>query len=203
MAGLLGTDVLPSNRVGLLGGTFDPPHIGHLIAALEARFAVGLEEVLFVPAGDPWQKTAARPVTPARHRLAMVEAAIDGLDGLRASSIEVDRKGPSYTVDTLADLTEPGQRLALIVGADAAGRLETWHRWRDLPELADLVVVTRPGITAAGPTWWPAEVVEMPAIGVSSTDLRRRFTGGEPVEVQTPRSVVTYARQHRLYADGR
>ncbi|MCP5027037.1 MAG: nicotinate (nicotinamide) nucleotide adenylyltransferase [Actinomycetia bacterium] len=188
--------------VGLLGGTFDPPHIGHLIAALEVRFAAGLDGVVLIPAGDPWQKSEARAITPAVHRLAMVRSAVQGLDGLSVSTVEVDRRGPSYTVDTLRELTSPDTRLALIVGSDAARHLDTWDRYEELPGLADLIMVTRSGSSAQGPSWWPAQIVEMPLIGVSSTDLRRRFTLGEPVDVQTPPSVVAYVSENRLYADG-
>ena len=104
-------------------------------------------------------------------------------------------------VDTLCELAAPDTRLALIVGADSARYLDTWERYEELPALADLIVVTRPGSAAEGPAWWPAQIVEMPLIGVSSTDHRRRFTVGEPVDGQTPPSVVAYVREHRLYAD--
>ncbi len=187
--------------VGLLGGTFDPPHIGHLIAALAGSFPADSARMVLVPAGDPWQKTAERAITPAHHRLAMVRAAIQGLEGLSVDPVEVERDGPSFMVDTLLELSAPDLRLALVLGSDAARHLNTWNRYDELPELADLIIVSRPGTMPLAPDWWPARVVEIPLIGVSSSDLRRRFTQGEPVDAQTPPAVVAYAREHRLYAD--
>ena len=127
-------------RLGLLGGTFDPPHIGHLVAAINVRHALGLGRVLLVVANVPWQKVGSRSVSPAEDRLAMVEAAVAGIDGLEASDLEIRRGGPSYTIDTLVDLAEadPAGERFLILGADAAAGLDTWERGELLPDLATL-----------------------------------------------------------------
>lgn len=192
-------------RTGVLGGTFDPPHIGHLLAALNVRHALGLDEVLLVVANDPWQKTSERPITPAADRLAMVEAAADGLDGLVASDLELRRGGPSYMVDTLAELGErdPAGERFLILGADAAAGLPTWHRADDLPALATLVLVDRPGIPCPPPPeGWSFERVEIPRIELSSTDLRQRVADGRPLDLLVTPAVWSCIRQRRLYGFG-
>ncbi|MFQ5558280.1 MAG: nicotinate-nicotinamide nucleotide adenylyltransferase, partial [Acidimicrobiales bacterium] len=120
--------VVGGERLGVLGGTFDPPHHGHLATALEVRHRLRLDRVLLVVANDPWQKTALQPVTPAVDRLALVRAAVEGLDGLEANADEIDRGGESYTADTLAALRRrhPAAALFVIVGSDAAEGLDTW-----------------------------------------------------------------------------
>ncbi len=190
-----------TQRVGVFGGTFDPPHIGHLVAALEVRYALGLDRVLMVVANEPWQKVSGRPVTPAADRLAMVEAAVAPLDGLEASDLEIRRGGPSYTVDTLVELRGSGlSELFLVVGADAAAGLESWRRATELRGLAELVLVDREGaMPAEGPDGWPSTKVRVPRLDVSSTDLRDRFGRGAPVELLVPRGVVEVARQRGLY----
>ncbi|MBV9255052.1 MAG: nicotinate-nicotinamide nucleotide adenylyltransferase, partial [Actinobacteria bacterium] len=117
-------------KLGVLGGTFDPVHIGHLVAAVNARHTLDLDQVLLVVANVPWQKAGARVITPAPDRLAMVRAAVDDVDGLEASDLEIARGGESYTVDTLAELQRihPGAELYLIVGADLVAELDTWER---------------------------------------------------------------------------
>ena len=192
----------PGRRTGVLGGTFDPPHIGHLLAALNVRHALDLDEVLLVVANDPWQKTAERPVTPAADRLAMVQAAIEGLDGLVASDVEIGRGGPSYMVDTLAELAaaDPDGERFLIVGADAAAGLLTWDRAEQLPGLATLVLVDRPGIECdAPPPGWPLRRVEIPRIELASTELRARVADGRPLDLLVPQGVWSVIRDRRLY----
>ena len=189
-------------RLGLLGGTFDPPHIGHLLAAVNVRRALSLDEVLLVVANDPWQKSGSRSITAAADRLAMVRAASEGLDGVEASDLEIERGGPSYTIDTVEQVlaTAPGTEVFIIVGADAAGAIDTWHRCRELPALASLVVVDRLGVAApAPPSWWPAIHVEIPCVELSSTDLRARVVDGRPLDVLVPPAVVTCIEQRRLY----
>lgn len=189
-------------RLGVLGGTFDPPHVGHLLAAVNVRRALSLDEVLLVVANDPWQKSGTRRITPAEDRLAMVRAAVEGVDGVLASAIEVERGGPSYTVETVEELlaVEPGAEIFVIVGADAAGGLDTWERCKDLAALAELVVVDRLGASAPPPPdWWPATHVEIPRIELSSTDLRERVADGRPLDYLLPASVVTCIRERRLY----
>lgn len=191
-------------RIGVFGGTFDPIHVGHLVTAVNVRHALALDCVLLVVANDPWQK-ATLPVTPAPHRLAMVEAAVAGVDGIQASSIEIERGGVSYTADTLADLhrAHPGAELYVILGSDAAASLATWERIDEVLAAGRLVVVTRPGPDDAGPPPHGDHlVVEVPRLEVSSTDLRARFVDGRPLEWLVPEPVVHVIRQRGLYAEG-
>lgn len=202
------TSVTPGGaaaRVGLLGGTFDPPHIGHLAAAVNARHQLGLDEVLLVPNGDPWQKRGTRAVTPGRLRLELAEAAVRGLPGVRTSAIEVERPGASYTVDTVEELEErwPGVELTLVVGRDAAAGLATWERHADLLARVRVAVVDRPGPRLPLPDLGEgARWVDIPQLDVSSTDLRRRVGAAEPIDVLTPGSVVELIHRHGLYRDG-
>ena len=193
-------------RIGVLGGTFDPPHFGHLAAALEVRHRLRLSVVLFVVANDPWQKSALQPVTPARIRLEMVRAAIGGLDGLEASSLEIDRGGESYMADTLQELRSqhPGAELMLVVGSDTAQGLDTWKRPAELRELSTTVVVDRAGRSGGRPgEGWPAVVVEVPGLDISSCDIRARFADGRPVEALVPPAVADFVRSEGLYGCGR
>lgn len=189
-------------RIGVFGGTFDPPHVGHLVAAADVRHALGLDEVLLVVANEPWQKAGDREISPAASRFALVEAAVSGVDGLRASDLEIVRGGPSYTADTLAELhtRNPGAELHLILGRDAAAGLPTWERVDEVVEQARLVVVDRPGADElalpAGHEW---ARVEVPRLDVSSTDLRERVADGRPLDFLTPAAVVTGIRQLGLY----
>jgi nicotinate-nucleotide adenylyltransferase len=195
----------PGQRTGVLGGTFDPPHIGHLLAAVNVRHALHLDRVLLVVAHDPWQKSATRAVSSAADRLAMVQAAVDGLDGVEASDLEVRRGGPSYTVDTLRELAEldPSGERFLVLGSDAAGGLLSWERAEELPALATLVLVDRPGIPCPPPpTGWTLRRVEIPRVEVSSTDLRARVVDGRPLDFLVPPAVVTCIHDRRLYGFG-
>lgn len=189
-------------RVGILGGTFDPPHIGHLVTAVAVRQSLHLDEVLAVVANDPWQKTAAAPVTAAEARLAMVEAAVADLEGVVASDLEIRRGGPSYTIDTVRELERqrPGVELFLVVGADAAAGLSSWERADELAGLVTVVVVDRPGLDATPPpTGWRVVPVSVPRLDVSSTELRERAAGGRPLDVLTPPRVIDEIRRRRLY----
>ncbi|MDE0161525.1 MAG: nicotinate-nucleotide adenylyltransferase [Acidimicrobiaceae bacterium] len=193
-------------RIGVLGGTFDPPHFGHLAAGLEVRHRLGASRVLFVVANDPWQKSRLRPVTPARLRLEMVRAAVGGLDGIEASALDIDRGGESYTADTLRELRglHPGAELLMVVGSDTAGGLDTWKRPPELRELATTVVAERPGPSGGRPpTGWPAVAVEVPALDISSCDIRSRFADGRPVEALMPAAVIEIVRSAGLYRCGR
>ena len=194
------------SRIGVLGGTFDPPHFGHLAAALEVRHRLNLSKVLLVVANDPWQKSALHPVTPAPVRLEMVRAAVSGLDGVEASSLEIDRGGESYMADTLAALAamHPGAELMLVVGSDIARGLDTWKRPDELRELATTVVMDRAGRSGGRPPeGWPAQVVEGPALDISSVDIRARFADGRPVEALVPAAVADVVRSRGLYGCGR
>jgi len=202
-------------RIGLFGGTFDPPHIGHLVVATHVRELVGLDHSVLAVAGDPWQKSDVRRVTPARHRLEMVRLAAAPYPGILVDDREVRRSGPTYTIDTVRLLKEEGiasitgvadpsgeaeVAVSLIVGSDAAAGLETWHRAGELREMVDLIVVERPGHPLGVPPGWSFTPVAVPQLDVSSSDLRRRMAEGLPVEVLVPPSVVTYMRTVGLYS---
>ena len=184
-------------RVGVFGGTFDPVHIAHLVAALEVRHALALDRVLLVVANEPWQKSSARRVTPAEDRFAMVVAATEGIAGLEASRVEIDRGGVSYTADTLKELSGMRTELFLIVGADID--LDTWVRADEVRERAKLVVVTRPGQTSALDD---AEVVPIPALAISGSDIRDRIAHGRPVNFLVPDPVLHLIHDRGLYAGG-
>lgn len=191
-------------RIGIFGGTFDPIHIGHLAAAVNARYALGLDRVLLVVANVPWQKVGVHTVAPAEDRYAVVEAALDGIEGVEASRIELDRGGPSYTADTLAELAalHPGAELFLLLGSDVAAGLDTWERVDEVRERATLVVVARPGAADSTPAPpWRHLVVEVPALDVSSTNLRERVATGSPVDVLIPPRAVREIRRRGLYAE--
>ena len=192
-------------RIGVLGGTFDPPHVGHLVTALDVREALALDVVLMVVANEPWQKADRSDLSPAAVRLAMVRAAVEGVDGVEASDLEIRRGGPTYTVDTLDALhaAEPGAQLFLILGADAAAGLDTWHEPHRLDDLCRIVVVSRPGATATPPPGFRHELVEVPGLDVSSSDLRARIADGRSVRFLTPDAVVSLIRDERLYGERR
>lgn len=189
-------------RIGVFGGTFDPPHIGHLVAAIDALQGLELDVVLLVVANAPWQKLGERTISPAADRLAMVEAAIDGRPGLEASDVEIRRGGLSYTADTLADLLaeEPDAELFLILGNDAAAGFATWERHEEVAELAHLVVVDRPGTPTPIDDGFEWTRIDIPELEISSTELRQRIAGGRSVEYLTPPRVVAYVRERGLYA---
>jgi nicotinate-nucleotide adenylyltransferase len=190
-------------RIGVLGGTFDPIHVGHLVAAVNVRHALRLDRVLLVVANEPWQKVGTRTITAAADRLAMVDAAVEGVDGVEASAMEIERGGTSYTADTLAELhaRHPGCELFLVVGTDVADVLATWVRVDEVREAATLVVVNRPGAPRPEPgPGWCVEEVEIPALDISSTDLRARARDGRPLDWLVPPGVVRCIRERRLYA---
>lgn len=191
-------------RIGVFGGTFDPPHIGHLVTAVNVRHALDLDVVLLMVANDPWQKTGVRGVTPAIDRLAMVEAAVTGLAGIVAGREEIDRGGPSYTADTLAELAErhPGAALFTIVGDDAAGGLHSWTRIEQVVERSQLVVVDRPGVHVTLTDEFEWIRVESPRLEVSSTDLRSRFVDGRPLDFLVPDAVREVIVARGLYGVG-
>jgi nicotinate-nucleotide adenylyltransferase len=192
---------MSSERVGVFGGTFDPVHVGHLVAAVEARRALGLDRVLLVVAGDPWQKRG-NVAAPAADRLAMVEAAVDGIDGLEACDLEVRHTGPSYTADTLESLTQAGRSLFLIVGADVAASIHTWAGVERIPALATLAIVDRAGVPPAPDPaggGWRVERLSIPRLEISSTDLRARAARGWPLDGLVPGGAVRVLRERSLY----
>jgi nicotinate-nucleotide adenylyltransferase len=197
-------------RLGVLGGTFDPVHLGHLLLAERARDELALDRVLLVPAGDPWRK-GDRPITPASHRLAMLRLAIAGTAEYEISTLEIERPGPSYTADTLEALSQqrPGEELVLILGEDALADLPNWHRPELIVQRATLAVARRPGCGEAdvealerqlpgiaGRIRWLA----MKAIEVSASDVRERVRSGRSVRSLVPAAVESYIREHGLYA---
>ena len=187
-------------RVGVLGGTFDPVHVGHLVAAVDTRAALALDRMLMVVAGDPWQKRG-EVVAAAADRLALVETAVDGLEGVEASSIEIERSEPSVTYDTLLALGAPGRELFLVLGADAARNMPTWRRLEETRELATLVIVERAGdahAEAPGPGW-RVERVTIPRLDIASRDLRARLSAGDPIDGLVPPAVVRAIAERGLY----
>jgi len=190
----------PVERLGLLGGTFDPVHIAHLVAATAARDQLGLDRVLVVVAGDPWQKRG-RVCATAEARFEMVAAAVDGVDRLEASRIEIDREGPTYTVDTVETLRAAGDcELFLIVGSDVAASLDSWHRADALQAAVTLAVVDREDVAPSiPPAGWHCVRVHMPRLDISSTDLRRRIAAGESVDYLVPLPAARVLRQRGLY----
>ena len=188
-----------TERLGVLGGTFDPPHVGHLVAALDSRAALDLDRVLLVVAGDPWQKRD-RVVASARDRLALVTAAVADIPGLEASAIEVEREGASVTADTLEALTADDRELFLILGADAVANMSTWKRLEDTSALASVVVVERAGEHAEPPgDGWSVHHVAIPRLDVSSSDIRARLAAGRPIEGLVPPAVVREIADRALY----
>jgi len=199
-----GTDA--GERLGIFGGTFDPPHVGHLVTAVNVRHELALDRVLLVVSNVPWQKVGTREISPADARLAMVQAAVADVEGLEASRIEVDAGGPSYTADTLATLLaeDPTRELFVILGADAAAGLRTWERWEEVRDLATIVVVERPGAGAAvALEGWRWVQVAVPRLEVSSTDLRARAVDGRPLDYLVAHEVADWIHANSLYgADG-
>jgi nicotinate-nucleotide adenylyltransferase len=187
-------------RIGLLGGTFDPPHVGHLVVAECARVELALAEVRLLVAGDPWMKrTVSRPAD----RVDLVRAAVAGQPGLSVDAREVDRRGPTFTADTLVELRaeEPDVEWVFLLGTDAAARLDEWGRIDEALDLARFVVVTRPGhpLDGAATTARRLEQLEVPRLEVSSTDLRRRYGAGRATRFQVPPAVDDLVRERGLY----
>jgi nicotinate-nucleotide adenylyltransferase len=193
-----------TERVGVLGGTFDPVHVGHVIAAADARATLGLDRVLLVVAGDPWQKRG-RVVASAADRLALVEAAVDGVEGVEANAIEVEHHGASVTADTLEALACPGRLLFLLLGADAVANMPTWRRLEDTRSLATVVVIERAGDIHAEPPGpgWQFERLSIPRLDVASTDIRDRLGAGRPIDGLVPPAVIRAIAARDLYTDGR
>ncbi|MFC5884649.1 nicotinate-nucleotide adenylyltransferase [Kitasatospora sp. CM 4170] len=193
-------------RLGVMGGTFDPIHHGHLVAASEVASAFHLDEVIFVPTGQPWQKTD-RHVTPAEDRYLMTVIATAENPQFSVSRIDIDREGPTYTVDTLRDLRalHPDADLFFITGADALAQILSWRDSDELFSLAHFIGCTRPGHTLsdAGLPVGGVSLVEVPALAISSTDCRNRVAKGEPVWYLVPDGVVRYIDKRALYAPDR
>ena len=188
-------------RIGLFGGTFDPPHVGHLVAAGDARQALDLDVVRLVVANAPWQKIGARHITAAENQLAMVRAAVADAGGLEASDVEISRGGLSYTADTLSDLRseEPEAELFVILGNDAAAGFSTWDRHHEVAMAAHLVVVDRPGTPTPIDDGFAWTRIDIPELEISSTELRQRVADGRSIRYLTPDAVVTCIFERGLY----
>ena len=200
-------------RLGLLGGTFDPIHRGHLVTAQSVRQQLDMDEVWFLPTGLPWMKRGA-PLSAARHRQAMVELAVGGYEGFAVSTIELERPGETYTVDTLEHLRaqrDAEDELFFIMGADT---LEGFHRWKEpgrILELATVVVASRPGYGETGPQELERALpgarerivmVRTPLVEVSGSELRQRVAQGLSIRGLLPDSVAEYVEAHGLYREG-
>ncbi|MGP3949357.1 nicotinate-nucleotide adenylyltransferase [Streptomyces sp. 7N604] len=191
-------------RLGVMGGTFDPIHHGHLVAASEVAAQFHLDEVVFVPTGQPWQKSH-REVSPAEDRYLMTVIATASNPQFSVSRIEIDRAGKTYTIDTLRELRElnPDTDLYFITGADALAQILTWRDAEELFSLAHFIGVTRPGHTLNDPGLPDGGVslVEVPALAISSTDCRARVAAGDPIWYLVPDGVVRYINKRGLYRD--
>jgi len=197
-------------RIGLLGGTFDPVHNGHLIIAGEVKAHLNLDEIIFVPAGQPWLKVE-RPISPAEHRLEMLRLALAGKPGYKISSAEIERAGPSYTLDTVTELRRKlgeSAEIYFILGWDSLVTLPRWHDAPGLLRLCTLVAVPRPGYPC--PALKPMEksvpgvtqrviFMDSPRVDISATDVRERVKGGLPISHLVPEPVERYIKEHGLY----
>ncbi|MFO1270613.1 MAG: nicotinate-nucleotide adenylyltransferase [Rubrivivax sp.] len=189
-------------RIGLFGGTFDPVTRAHLALARAARDGLALDEVRWIPAGQPWQK--ARAISAPEHREAMVRLAIEGEPRMVLERVELERAGPSYMLDTVRELRarEPGAEWFLVIGQDQYAGLHTWHGWRDLLALVVLAVAGRPGAPAAPDAEvqrCPHRELPLPPLDLSATDVRRRAAAGEDIASLVPPPVARYIESHRLY----
>ncbi len=192
-----------ARKIGLFGGSFDPVHNAHLALAHCALDELELDELLWVPVGDAWQKP--RGLTTAEHRVAMLKAAIAGEPRFALETCEIDRSGPSYTLDTVRELQlrQPGASWWLLIGQDQQTNLHTWHCFEELLQRVTLAVAARPGTTPhadarvlASPTQW----IDLPPMAVSASDIRQRVATGQDIAALVPPCVAQYIHQHRLYA---
>jgi nicotinate-nucleotide adenylyltransferase len=193
----------PIKSLGVMGGTFDPIHMGHLIIASEALYALSLDRMIFMPTGQPWQKKAQ---SSSEDRYLMTVMGTSGHPRFAVSRMELDRVGPTYTADTMQQLRNFHEDAALyfIAGADAVLKLGTWERIESLASLAEIIAVTRPGIPMSGfeprAEWPRVRELAVPGIDISSTDIRERVRSGRPIDYLVPASVASYIREHGLYS---
>jgi nicotinate-nucleotide adenylyltransferase len=187
-------------RLGVLGGTFDPIHNGHLFAANEAAALLNLDQVIFVPTAESWQKAE---FSDAKLRLKMTQLGIRGNKKFKISSVDIKRGGATYTVDTLADLQKknPDAQLVFILGADAVAGMDSWKNAEQLGELAEFAAISRPGYSFEQPKSLKAPVVrlEIPALAISASEIRERVKANKPIEYLVPPAVAKFILKHRLY----
>jgi len=199
---ILPVSVSGSRRVGIMGGTFDPIHHGHLVAASEVSALFELDEVIFVPTGESWQKLSRR-VSPAEHRYLMTVIATASNPRFWVSRVDIDREGPTYTVDTIRDIAgqRPGADIYFITGADALAQILSWERAEEALKLAHFIGVTRPGyeLSDAHLPIDSVTLLDVPAMAISSSDCRARVQQGKPVWYLVPDGVVQYIYKHNLY----
>ncbi len=190
-------------RLGVMGGTFDPIHHGHLVAASEVAALLDLDEVVFVPTGQPWQKSSTREVSDPEHRYLMTVIATASNPRFTVSRVDIDRGGPTYTIDTLTDLRRlrPDTDLFFITGADAISQIMTWKDSDKVWDLAYFVGVNRPGHELSAPNKGPDHFAQMevPAMAISSTDIRERAQKAMPIWYLVPDGVVQYINKYNLY----
>ncbi|HUV52620.1 MAG TPA: nicotinate-nucleotide adenylyltransferase [Dehalococcoidia bacterium] len=203
---------MAGNKIGVLGGTFDPIHTGHLIVAEDVREKLGLSEVLFVPAGKPWLKLKEeKTITDGEHRLAMVRLAIKGNPFFKVSTMELDRPGPSYSIDTILELKNklgPAVEIYFIAGPDALAELPQWKEPARLLEICQVVGIGRPGYAKADLSVLDVSVpgaakrimlLDVPQIDISSKEIRRRVAQGQSIRYLVPEAVQKYIEKHKLY----
>lgn len=193
---------IPQHRIGLFGGTFDPPHNAHVALAELALRELALDELRWIPAGQPWQK--ARRITPAAQREAMVRLAMAGEPRFVLERCEIKRQGPSFTLDTVRELqaARPGAEWFLVIGLDQYANLHTWRDWRELLARVTLVVANRPGVEAEPHPEVKAaaqRMVPLPMLDIASTDIRTRAAAGQDITSLVPDTVARYIETHHLY----
>lgn len=194
------SDVQERRRVGIFGGTFDPPHVAHVILAATAVHQLLLDSLVVTVAGVPWQKVGSRAITSAEQRLAMATAAFESVEAVEVSDIELKRAGNSYTVDTLTELSGEDIDLFLLLGSDTAAGLDTWERHEEVAELATIAVFPRRGYEdAEPPAGFAWERLELPGLEISSTDIRRRVQVGEPIDGLVSQQVQAMIKDFNLY----
>ncbi|MBO8136748.1 MAG: nicotinate-nucleotide adenylyltransferase [Desulfotomaculum sp.] len=199
-------------RLAIMGGTFDPIHYGHLVVAEQARYKFQCDKVLFIPAKSPPHKDDAL-ISPVEHRLAMTRLAVDSNSYFEASSLEIERPGPSYTIDTVKEVKRLyyPSKLFFITGADAVLEIISWKSVEELLSLCYFVAATRPGYDISNlqqklgalPEKYLEKIIPIyiPALAISSTDIRKRVKAGEPIKYLLPESVENYIKNHRLYSE--
>lgn len=186
-------------RIGIMGGTFDPIHVGHLVAASFVHEELNLDQVIFIPAGNPWQKSETR-VSDGKVRLKMIELAIESDSRFISSDIEIKRSGPTFSIDTIKELLleNPNNEYFWIIGADALAGMPTWHNFLDLKELIHVVAVNRNGVNSAEVDF-NYRFVEIPEIRISSTEIRNRIANNKSIKYLVPNNVESFIKESGLY----